>query len=44
MIRHIPGGNTDSNIFTKNMTVAVFKHHFSHYVGHDEDMQVQEQA
>ena len=35
-LRDIPGDNNNSDIFTKNVTAAVFNHHIPHYVEHNE--------
>jgi hypothetical protein len=43
-IRHFPCDNSDSNIFMKNKTADMFNCHISNYVGHDEYVQVQEEA
>jgi hypothetical protein len=41
-VKHISGNDNDSDIFTKNVTAAVFNHHMLHYTGYDEYIQVQE--
>jgi hypothetical protein len=36
VIRHIAGESNDADIFTKNVTLAIFDRHVPLYVGHDE--------
>jgi hypothetical protein len=36
VIKHIAGEKNDTDIFTKNMTLAVFDRHVPMYVGTDE--------
>lgn len=44
VIKHIPGEANDADIFTKNVTSALFNHHMPIYVGHNEYLRVPEQA
>ena len=38
VIKHVPGDENDADIFTKNVTPAVFEKHLPLYVGKDEYM------
>ena len=37
-VRHVPGDENDADIFTKNVTRAVFEKHLPKFVGKDEYM------
>jgi hypothetical protein len=36
VIKHIPGEDNETDIFTKNTSTATFNKHVVQYVGHDE--------
>ena len=38
IIKHISGDDNDTDIFTKNVTAAIFHKHITKFVGHDEYM------
>ena len=42
VIRHISGESNDADIFTKNVTSAIFDRHIPLYVGHDEYLRVRD--
>jgi esterase/lipase len=44
VIRHIAGESNDADIFTKNVTSAIFDRHIPLYVGHDEYLRVQDSS
>ena len=44
VIRHVSGESNDADIFTKNVTSAIFDRHIPKYVGHDEYLRVQDSS
>ena len=44
VIRHISGESNDADIFTKNVTSAIFDRHIPLYVGHDEYLRVRDSS
>jgi hypothetical protein len=44
VIRHVSGESNDADIFTKNVTSAIFDRHIPKYVGHDEYLRVRDSS
>ena len=36
LVKHVPGGDNDADIFTKNVSAAIFHKHIPKFVGMDE--------